>query len=77
MSAQFVANNYNYGSDPIEVTCFHCKSVVVTRTIESTNAMCCFLYTLNIDAHSVMSYLEYTSQVNVGVRNLIESTEVV
>lgn len=43
-TAQHVSNNYEYGSDPITVTCFNCKNVVVTRTTESTNALCCFLY---------------------------------
>lgn len=44
-------NNFNYGSDPVTVTCFHCRNVVVTRTIESTNALCCFLYVVDCTKH--------------------------
>ncbi|KAJ6643361.1 hypothetical protein Bhyg_08321 [Pseudolycoriella hygida] len=41
---QIVLNNFDYGTEPITVTCFNCKNVVVTRTTESANATCCFLF---------------------------------
>ncbi len=44
----YVANNYDYGTEPMNVTCYNCKNQVTTRTIESTNTMCCLLYEFEI-----------------------------